>query len=467
MPPKRSKSARRTTPVSKAAQPRAKASVSRATVSAAFALPETATAVPFAYRFAKADDHGFVSIGPQAKAILGVSSAELTKDTSALRLHPDDAGVFTAQVLGAMAKRHPVDVHVRVSRATADIRWVHICAWLHAKTSKGVEYHGFMLDITARKAIETEVMTTLDRMEQAQDIARLGWYDMNVQERVIDLTSDFADKLGLPFAPGGRVTGADADKYRQTFLNAIHPEDRERYMTIISDPSWRRTEFDYRVLTRSNDVRYMCSRIERTMDKNGNRVRDFAVIFDITERKRLEEDLRSQAATDPLTGVANRRSFESTARREVERARRYAKPFAVLALDIDHFKRVNDTYGHDIGDIVLKSMAEVCLTKLRATDILARLGGEEFAMLLPETDIEAAATLAERMRVAIETSPIATAKGALPITVSLGVAQHAPNEPTIDAAMKRADEALYEAKRTGRNRVVVARLPSLVRSTGT
>jgi len=173
--------------------------------------------------------------------------------------------------------------------------------------------------------------------------------------------------------------------------------------------------------------------------------------------------LRAQAATDPLTGVPNRRSFEATARREVERARRYAKPFAVLALDIDHFKRINDTYGHDVGDIVLKRLSQICLEKLRVTDFLARLGGEEFAMLLPETDIDAAATLAERLRTAIATTPIATPKGALPITVSLGVAQYAPNEPTIDAALKRADEALYEAKHSGRNKVVVAKLPSLVR----
>ena len=249
-------------------------------------------------------------------------------------------------------------------------------------------------------------------------------------------------------------------------MNAIHPEDRERYMSIISDPSWRRIEFDYRVLTRTNEVRHLCSRIQRTADKNGKRIRDFAVILDITERKRLEEDLRAQAATDPLTGVPNRRSFETTARREVERARRYAKPFSVLALDIDHFKCVNDNYGHDIGDIVLKGMAQICLGKMRVTDTLARLGGEEFAILLPETDIDAATNLAERLRYAVEANPIVTAKGALPVTVSLGVAQYAPNEPTIDAALKRADEALYEAKHAGCNKVVVAKLPSLVRLAG-
>ncbi len=427
-------------------------------------LLESAKVVLFSYRYGGAQNHGFSYVSPQAKAVVGVAAAALMKSADALRLHPDDVERYNARVLGAMAKGEDVNAQIRVMLSSSEVHWVQLSAWRQSKKNRVSIYSGVVLDIDAHKLAEAETLNTLDRMEQAQDIAKLGWYDMNVQDRVIDLTSEFADNLGLPFAPGGRVTGVQADKYREAFLNAIHPEDRERYMSIISDPTWRRTEFDYRVLTRSNEVRHLCSRIQRTTDKNGNRVRDFAVILDITERKRMEEDLRAQAATDPLTGVPNRRSFETTARREVERARRYAKPFSVLALDIDHFKRVNDTYGHDIGDIVLKGVSRICLEKLRVTDILARLGGEEFAMLLPETDIDAATNLAERLRYAIESNPIVTAKGALPVTVSLGVAQYAPNEPTIEAALKRADEAMYEAKRSGRNKIVVAKLPSLVRA---
>jgi len=444
-------------------KPAARKAVQPKSKPAAAGLFDAVPVVAFSYRYGGPDAHGFSAVSPQAKTVLGVSPAILLKNPAALRLHPDDVGVFNARVLGAMAKGETVDAQVRVLHKASQVRWVQISAWLRSRKNRTAQYSGIALDIDARKRTEADVLKTMERMEEAQDIAKMGWYDFNVQDSVIDLTSEFADSLGLPFAPGGQVTGAASDTYREAFLNAIHPEDRERYMAIINDPSWRRTEFDYRVLTRTNEVRHLCSRIQRTADKNGNRVRDFAVILDITERKRLEEDLRAQAATDPLTGVPNRRSFETTARREVERARRYAKPFAVLALDIDHFKKVNDTYGHDIGDIVLKGMTRICLDKLRVTDILARLGGEEFAMLLPETDIEAATTLAERLRVAIATTPIVTAKGPLPITASLGVAQYAPNEPTIDAALKRADEALYEAKHSGRNKIIVAKLPSLVR----
>ncbi|MBL8629725.1 MAG: sensor domain-containing diguanylate cyclase [Rhodospirillaceae bacterium] len=424
----------------------------------------TLPVVLFSYQYTAQDNHGFLWVSEHVGRMLGIKAQELVKETGGLRLHPDDVGAFDDFVLRTMAAGEAVDVHLRILLKDSAPRWIHFSAWPQGKANNTWRYTGVILNIDARKKVEAEQSAMLARMEEAQDIAKLGWYDFNVKSRMLDLTNDFAESLGLPLAPSGRVTGEAADKYVEAFMNALHPDDRERYTSIIADESWRRIEFDYRVLTRSNEVRHLCSRIQRTADKSGKRIRDFAVILDITERKRLEEDLRAQAGTDPLTGVPNRRSFEAAARREVERARRYAKPFAVIALDIDFFKKVNDTHGHDIGDIVLKDMTKVCLTQLRLTDVLARLGGEEFAALLPETDIIAATKLAERLRVAVASKPIATPKGPIAITVSLGVAQYAPNEGSIESALKRADEALYEAKNTGRDRVVVAKLPSLVKS---
>lgn len=418
--------------------------------------------VVFGYAYAAADKHGFTHVSGPSQKLLGIKPAELIKSPGALRLHPDDVDMFDERVLACMADGANVDVQVRIMHKANTSRWIHMTAWpqpaaLKQKPKKPVDYAGLILDIDARKQADIEQFTMLERMEEAQEIAQMGWYDFNVKSRVLDLTSDFADSLGLPLAPGGRVSGAVVDKYIDAFLSALHPDDRERYMAIIADESWRRIEFDYRLLTRSNEIRHLCSRIRRTADKSGKRVRDFAVILDITERKRLEEDLRAQAGTDPLTNVPNRRSFEAAARREIERARRYAKPFAVIALDIDFFKSVNDTHGHDVGDVVLKELTKICLTQLRLTDVMARLGGEEFAVLLPETDIIAATKLAERLRVAVASKPIATARAALPITISLGVAQYAPSEHSIESALKRADQALYDAKKAGRNKVIVAK----------
>lgn len=290
-------------------------------------------------------------------------------------------------------------------------------------------------------------------MRRAEEIAHLGWYDYDVAAETIHLTPEFAAHLGFPHVPSGCVHGADAASYVEVFRAAIHPDDRDRYASIIADSKWLRTEFDFRIVTPANDVRHLFTRIHRTVDRSGRRVRDFGVILDITERKRLEEDLRALALTDPLTGVANRRTFEASGRREVERARRYAKPFAIIIIDIDHFKKVNDSHGHDVGDVVLKEVAKVCAAQLRGTDIFARFGGEEFIALLPETDLKAGVILAERLRQAVGLQPIFSHKGPVVVTASLGLAAYQPQDKSLDDVVKRSDEALYAAKHGGRNRV--------------
>jgi diguanylate cyclase (GGDEF)-like protein/PAS domain S-box-containing protein len=179
-----------------------------------------------------------------------------------------------------------------------------------------------------------------------------------------------------------------------------------------------------------------------------------ATIRDITERKATEARLRELATTDSLTGLFNRRHFMELAEREFARAKRYQGTRTMLMMDIDHFKRVNDTHGHDVGDEVLRELARISRTALRELDILGRLGGEEFGVLLPETDAGPAMEVAERLRRAIEQSPMTTGAGEMRITVSIGAATSKGDAETVDTLLKRADVALYEAKQSGRNRVV-------------
>lgn len=201
------------------------------------ALLENVPVVVFSYRFTNVIDHGFIYVSAQSKALLGMTPKEFMKAPNNLRLHPDDVEIFNDNVLAAMEARKSVATQVRVLLKSSQPRWVHITAWPLADEKNEAHYSGIIIDIDAHKKAESENIQTLARMEQAQDIAKLGWYDMNLKDRVIDLTSEFADSLGLPFAAGGRVMGEEADKYREAFLNAIHPDDRERYMSIISDPS--------------------------------------------------------------------------------------------------------------------------------------------------------------------------------------------------------------------------------------
>lgn len=174
---------------------------------------------------------------------------------------------------------------------------------------------------------------------------------------------------------------------------------------------------------------------------------------DITERRRMEEDLRRMATTDALTGATNRGHFIKKGNDELKRSRRYKRPMTALMLDLDNFKNINDTYGHHAGDEVLKAMVKLCQSTLRETDIFGRLGGEEFAAVLPETPSEGAADVAERLRVKIQEHPVLTGEHKISFTTSIGISALADSDNDLSDILKRADRNLYLAKQKGRNRV--------------
>jgi len=169
----------------------------------------------------------------------------------------------------------------------------------------------------------------------------------------------------------------------------------------------------------------------------------------------LHAEVQKIAITDPLTGLHNRRGLEELGRHEVDRFLRFGHPLSVAMLDIDHFKRVNDSYGHGVGDQVLKGLAERCRSIIRQVDIFGRYGGEEFVILLPETDLFQAVNIAERLRRSVAETPFITDQGAISITISLGVTRASKNFHELDALIEQVDAALYDAKIKGRNRVEI------------
>jgi len=178
--------------------------------------------------------------------------------------------------------------------------------------------------------------------------------------------------------------------------------------------------------------------------------------------RRSEERYRRLATTDPLTGIFNRRHFYHLAKLELQRTCRYGHPLGVIMMDVDHFKRVNDGYGHAIGDQVLREVAGSVRYSLRAVDIFARYGGEEFILLLPETDLQAVTAIAERLRRQIAGTSLSIEQSRIVITISAGatvldpvVRLSSPKPGTLDSLINLADRALYEAKNGGRNRVFV------------
>lgn len=174
------------------------------------------------------------------------------------------------------------------------------------------------------------------------------------------------------------------------------------------------------------------------------------------ENARLFEEVQRLANIDELTGIYNRRRFFELAEAEMKRAHRFGHPISAIMLDIDCFKEVNDTYGHAIGDQVLQVVADRCVDNIRDIDVLGRYGGEEFAVVLPETDMAGATALAERLRRCISDHPIATDAGDLCVTISLGVASSVRDDLDVNRLLDQADSAMYDAKKAGRNRVMAA-----------
>jgi two-component system, cell cycle response regulator len=181
-----------------------------------------------------------------------------------------------------------------------------------------------------------------------------------------------------------------------------------------------------------------------------------AILRDVTEAVRARQELFALATKDALTGLRNRRYFLEGAETEFARSRRHGRGFALLLIDADHFKQVNDTRGHAAGDRALQGIAEICNRSLREVDLVGRLGGEEFAVAMPEADLVVACQVAERLRQQIGEHEVAAEDQAFRVTVSIGVAAASPADRTLDQMLRRADQALYTAKNSGRNRVAVA-----------
>ncbi len=178
------------------------------------------------------------------------------------------------------------------------------------------------------------------------------------------------------------------------------------------------------------------------------------VTRDISDRRALRLELERQATTDSLTGIANRRHFISLAQKEIDRCTRHGCAICLLMLDIDHFKKVNDSFGHATGDLAIQAVAQTCGTELRNSDLLGRMGGEEFAILLVETDQQRAYGVAERLRSLVQDIQLFTQnKDRVRLTVSIGLTEKRHGEQDLSEILARADAALYKAKNSGRNRV--------------
>lgn len=244
---------------------------------------------------------------------------------------------------------------------------------------------------------------------------------------------------------------------------------QQGFLNILDDPAFIKAILDSHGIGLPEMVffkeRFLNIYAARILDQQGQEIGSAALIRDITDEKQLEEKLRNLSYTDELTQLYNRRRLEEILSRELHLSQRHRHPVSVILFDVDHFKRFNDTFGHDMGDRVLQVIGRACKTHFRATDYSCRYGGEEFTIILPSTSVHGGRLAAENLRREVEALVIDGQK----VTISLGVASYpgcGGEAPTTEMLLKAADQALYSAKHGGRNQVMVAQCAELAAEKG-
>lgn len=309
---------------------------------------------------------------------------------------------------------------------------------------------GISSDITELKRQEAALQESEERFHSTFASAPIGMAIVSLDGGFIQVNEALADILGYTVK----------QLQKKTFQQITFPEDLEKDIVQfeqLRDGLIKNYQLEKRYFHKKGNLIWVLLSVSVVRDDEDKALYFIAQIQDITERKYLMDRFVNQARVDYLTNLSNRRYFMEQAESELHRARRYQTPLALLMLDIDHFKSINDGYGHKTGDLVLQKLSEMLKQSLREVDILGRIGGEEFAILLPESKLAQAIEVAERLRAQVANAKLLEVNGELiRFTVSVGVAISDNADKSLDSLFAEADEALYKAKNSGRNCVRVA-----------
>ncbi|WP_373418127.1 GGDEF domain-containing protein [Achromobacter anxifer] len=400
---------------------------------------------------------GEITYSPGWKALLGFSEAEVSNriEDSYKRLHPEDADYVRAAMQAHFdGKTESYEVEHRILCKDGSYKWICSRGKVVSRDAQGraLRMMGTTTDISAMRAMSERLRRTADLLVNLTDAVPGMVFQCGQRpeggSRFLYVSAGIWDMFELmPY---------DVHTTPAAIEQRVHPEDVANYHASLRAAAaacvpWH---LEFRVCLPEQGVRW------RQGDASPRQGPDGTVVWhgfvtDITDRKRADFELRELAATDALTTLPNRRHFMSRIAAELARIKRQGSDCAaVLMCDLDHFKRINDTWGHAIGDGVLQHFANTLRAQLRAVDLVGRIGGEEFAVVLPDTDIERAHAFATRVQQRIAAAPYTLGDDRhIPLTVSIGISTMHTLDADAELALSRSDRALYYAKQRGRNRI--------------
>lgn len=362
---------------------------------------------------------------------------------------PEDHEMLRGALVRCVEQGDPFELELPFTSADGSRLWVRVTAEAVLDQGRVVRVIGFIMDITRLKNDQEQIKTISEEYERVfqstQDCMFLIRVDDGPEFRFIRNNHSHQQQTGLALRDlqgktprellGPELGDMVAANYVRCILAGSSISYEEQLPLPGGERIWHTT---LTPVLEGDTIVYIVGSSQ-----------------DISQRKKAEEKLRILATTDELTSLWNRRYFLEALQREIKRVKRYGQPLSLLMMDIDHFKCINDEHGHDVGDQVLRGFAKSLREHFRENDIPGRLGGEEFAVLLPATGMEGALAVAERFREYVEDCPMCSLNPAIQITISIGIAEYAPDLAKVDDLLIRADRALYQAKNKGRNRTDV------------
>ncbi|APZ43306.1 sensor domain-containing diguanylate cyclase [Acidihalobacter ferrooxydans] len=360
-------------------------------------------------------------------------------------IHPLDQARVTARIRSAEAlPQQNLPTEIRIHTCTGGLRVIALTSATYAVDGENGLLTTF-IDMTARSEMEQRLRESDENFRSMLE---------NMQDVFYRTDAQGITRLVCPAVRN--ILGYEAEEIIGRPAADFYPNPDDRYglsQAVLRDGAVR--DYPGQMVCKDGRIIDISINTRALYDEEGNFAGVEGIWRDITERRNLERELERHATTDELTGISNRRTILEQIKDAIERCRRYRHPYALLMLDLDHFKAVNDKLGHLAGDRVLQYFAATVSGQLRSSDRFGRLGGEEFCVLLEQAGLEEAEEVAERIRRAVHEAPMRDEEfGTLVVTVSIGAAYCTKAvECGVSELLETADRALYVAKQAGRNRV--------------